>query len=213
MTIKTITPEQIGTTQRKIDRIFIHCSADSHTKNDNAAMMDAWHRARGWKQIGYHLFIRKDGTLEQGRDIRTIPAAQKGNNTGTIAICLHGGGGNPPANDFTEAQMKKLVAVANELHKRYPNATFHGHREVAAKACPVFDYKSALRLGPKGEYKPIVAQPAPKPKDPPPPPDIPKPSPEPYEGPEEQASKASGYIGIVIFGVAILGTLAFVILN
>ena len=25
-------------------------------------------------------------------------------------------------------------------------STFHGHREVAAKACPVYDYKSILRL-------------------------------------------------------------------
>lgn len=213
MPIKTITPDRIGATQRKINRIFIHCSANSDPKNDNAATMDRWHRDRGWKGIGYNLFIRKDGTLEQGRDMRTVPAAQKNHNTGTVAICLHGGGGKPPANDFTEAQMKTLVAVANELHKRYPKATFHGHREVAAKACPVFDYKSALRLGPKGEYKPPQARPASKPKDPPPPPDIPKRPPAPHEGPEEQASKASGYMGLFIFAAVVVAAFAFVILN
>ena len=31
------------------------------------------------------------------------------------------------------------------------SVTFHGHREVAAKACPVFDYKDVLKLNAFGQ--------------------------------------------------------------
>jgi len=75
---------------RFVDRVFLHCSASDHANHDNVATMDRWHRERGWSGVGYHLFIRKDGTLEDGRDLERTPAAQSGHNRGSIAICLHG---------------------------------------------------------------------------------------------------------------------------
>ena len=158
-----INPDEIPHTSRKVDRIFLHCSANSSRDNDDPKVIDRWHKDRGWAGIGYHLFIQMNGKLRMGRSLDKIPAAQSKNNTGTIAVCLHGGGGDPPKDDFTAAQFHTLKEVVDVLHERYPDATFHGHKEVAAKACPVFDYREVLDLGPNGEYTH-------KPEPPPPPP-------------------------------------------
>ncbi len=128
---------------RFVDRVFVHCSASDHANHDNVATMDRWHRERGWSGVGYHLFIRKDGTLENGRELSRTPAAQAGHNTGTIAICLHG----LKVDKFTDAQFATLKSLSVAINNAYGGAvTFHGHREVAAKACPVFDYKKVLKL-------------------------------------------------------------------
>lgn len=129
---------------RSVDRVFVHCSASDHPHHDNIATIRKWHvQDNGWSDVGYHYFIRKDGMLEEGRPLDRTPAAQRGHNTGTIAICLHG----LHEDAFTEAQFDRLRALCIEINNAYNGkVTFHGHREVASKACPVFDYKSMLNL-------------------------------------------------------------------
>ncbi len=135
---------------RPVDRVFLHCSASDRPEHDSVAVIDAWHKARGWAGIGYHFFIRKDGILELGRDIEKIPAAQEGNNTGTIAICLHG----LDRGRFTEAQFATLRELCGQIDRAYGRGinqvSFHGHCEVANKACPVFDYRAVLSLDKAG---------------------------------------------------------------
>lgn len=133
--------------KRAISRVFLHCSASDRPEHDNVATMREWHKARGWSDVGYHLFIRKNGTIEPGRSLELTPAAQAGHNTGTIAICLHG----LEASKFTGAQFNSLITLCHEIERAYDGkVTFHGHREVAAKACPVFDYRAVLKLDAKG---------------------------------------------------------------
>lgn len=129
--------------RRKVDRVFIHCSASDNPAHDNVATMDKWHKARGWSGVGYHFFIRKSGLIEEGRPLERVPAAQAGNNTGTIAICLHG----LLESKFTEEQFKSLVKLCQEIDVAYfGKVTFWGHNEVANKACPVFDHAHVLGL-------------------------------------------------------------------
>ena len=135
---------------REVSKVFLHCSASDNPKHDNAATMNAWHKERGFNEIGYHFFIRKDGTIERGRDIEKVPAAQQGHNTGSIAICLHG----LKKELFTSAQFSALKSLCQEINFEYHGeVTFHGHKEVAAKDCPVFDYKKVLGLNSKGEIQ------------------------------------------------------------
>ncbi len=153
------TPAVVGfqKPKRQVTQIFIHCSADSNLKNDDVSVIKRWHLERGFDDVGYHFFIKKDGTLQNGRNLEIKPAAQDGvkiingnkigGNTGTIAICLHGGGSNPPIDDFTEAQFCTLRGLCKSINLAYNgNVTFHGHKEVACKECPLFDYKSVLKL-------------------------------------------------------------------
>lgn len=133
--------------RRRVTRVFIHCSASDVTAHDNAATMDRWHKERGWSGIGYHYFIRKNGWLEKGRNLERTPAAQGGNNRGTIAICLHG----LDVKKFKRAQFITLKRLCNEINRAYGGrVTFHGHCEVSAKTCPVFDYKRVLNLDSEG---------------------------------------------------------------
>lgn len=128
---------------RPVTRIFLHCSASDRPEHDSAAVIDAWHKANGWAGIGYHYFIRKDGTLELGRDIEKVPAAQGGHNTGTIAICLHG----LAIDKFTSAQFSTLRGLCGQIDRAYSGGvTFHGHCEVSAKSCPVFVYEDILGI-------------------------------------------------------------------
>ena len=46
------------------DTIIIHCSATRAGQDFTAADIDRWHRARGFRSIGYHFVIRLDGTIE-----------------------------------------------------------------------------------------------------------------------------------------------------
>jgi hypothetical protein len=131
---------------RRVTRVFLHCSAASRD-SVSAAEIDRWHRARGFKQIGYHAFIRTDGTVEAGRPLEEVPAAQAGHNLGTVAICLNG----LKPSDFTAGQFLALRALCRSINDSYHGrVTFHGHREVANKTCPVFDYRAVLGLDKAG---------------------------------------------------------------
>jgi len=133
--------------ERHVDRVFLHCSASDHPEHDNVETMRKWHLDRGWSDVGYHFFIRKDGTVENGRDLEWIPAAQAGHNTGTIAICLHG----LAEENFTAEQFRSVIALCTEIAETYHGmVTFHGHCEVSAKACPVFPYRTVLGLDEHG---------------------------------------------------------------
>lgn len=134
---------------RGIQRVFVHCSASDNPAHDNIETMIKWHLARGFNGVGYHYFISKDGTIHLGRPLNRTPAAQGGHNTGTIAICLHG----LKKDKFTQAQFDSLKKLALEIDKEYHGnmrLTFHGHREVANRTCPVFDYKKVLGIDAKG---------------------------------------------------------------
>lgn len=141
--------------RRKVDRVFLHCSAASR-KSVVAAEINRWHLERGWSGIGYHFFIKSDGLLEPARNINKTPASAKGHNRGTIAICLNG----LDIEDFSQRQFETLRTLCLEIDFAYGGkVTFHGHREVAAKACPVFDYRKVLNLNSRGQM--LADQPVP----------------------------------------------------
>jgi len=49
-----------------------------------------WHKAKGWDDCGYHYVIRKDGTIEEGRELKYQGAHAKGRNADSIGIALAG---------------------------------------------------------------------------------------------------------------------------
>lgn len=103
-----------------------------------------WHvEDRGWKDIGYHLVIDRDGTSAVGRDISRIGAHTQGHNTGTIGICLIGGHGSSENDaffdNFTKEQDRELRHRIALLKRQFPTINkVSGHNEYAAKACPGF---------------------------------------------------------------------------
>ncbi len=148
MPFPTIDISKIKKPERAVYRVFLHCSASDNPAHDNAGTIDKWHKERGWAGIGYHFFVRKNGDVQAGRGLELIPAAQKGHNTGSIAICVAG----LDKDKFTVEQKAAVKALCHALNKLYRGGvTFHGHCEVEPnKTCPVFDYKDWLGLDKNG---------------------------------------------------------------
>ena len=127
---------------RKINEIIVHCAATPQGKNFKAADIDRWHRERKMKCIGYHYVVDLDGTVEPGRPESEIGAHCLGHNQYSIGVCYVGGlaaDGKTPKDTRTAAQKEALLALLKKLRAKYPNASIHGHRDFAAKACPSFD--------------------------------------------------------------------------
>lgn len=132
---------------RRIGRIFIHCSDSDVASHDNIETIREWHLKRGWLDVGYHFFIKKNGAIKKGRDLEIISSAQQNHNLGTISICLSG----RSKALFTQDQFNSLVEFCQQINSVYDGkVTFHGHCEVSDKTCPVFDYKGVLDLDEKG---------------------------------------------------------------
>ena len=52
---------------RSISLIVIHCSATRVTQDFTFEQLEACHLARGFRSIGYHYYITKDGVVYPGR--------------------------------------------------------------------------------------------------------------------------------------------------
>ena len=127
---------------RKITLIIIHCSAVRPRQQSSAQDIDRWHRQRGWKGIGYHFVVRRDGTVEPGRPIEKVGAHCKNHNSHSIGVCYEGGlnEAGQPADTRTPEQKKALRQLIKTLRARFPRALVVGHHTLdPLKSCPNFD--------------------------------------------------------------------------
>ena len=129
---------------RTITLIIIHCSAVRPNQTSSAAQIDLWHKKRGWKCIGYHYVIRRDGSIELGRPESMVGAHCLNHNQHSIGICYEGGldANGKAADTRTPEQRASLRALLVELKQSYPRALIMGHNVFAQKACPCFDAAS-----------------------------------------------------------------------
>lgn len=129
---------------RDIKEIIVHCSATPEGKDFTVEDIRRWHLARGFKDIGYHYVIYRDGSIHKGREESVVGAHCTGHNSYSIGICYIGGvtkDGKTPKDTRTEAQKESLIKLLKELKTKYPKAIIYGHRDFANKACPSFDVK------------------------------------------------------------------------
>lgn len=135
---------------RKITEIILHCSATRpnwmHDAGTTAKVAEIrrWHVVeRGWRDIGYHYVIDRDGTVALGRPLGQTGAHVVGRNTGTVGICLVGGHGSSAydsfSDHFTQAQDRALRAVIADLRRKYGPLDVSGHNQFAKKSCPGFE--------------------------------------------------------------------------
>lgn len=127
---------------RRINEIIVHCSATPEGKDFTVQQIDSWHRQRGFRCIGYHYVIYRDGSVHRGRPEAQVGAHCTGHNSNSIGVCYIGGcasDGKTPKDTRTDAQRASLVKLLRELKAKYTVAVIHGHRDFAPKACPSFD--------------------------------------------------------------------------
>lgn len=126
---------------RQIKEIILHCSATAEGKDYTVDDIRKWHKARGFKDIGYHYVIYRDGTVHNGRPLEQIGAHTTGHNSYSIGICYIGGcakDGKTPKDTRTDAQKLAMYNLIYDLLCKYPKVEVHGHYEFANKACPSF---------------------------------------------------------------------------
>jgi N-acetyl-anhydromuramyl-L-alanine amidase AmpD len=114
-----------------------------------AAEITDWHvNGNGWSAIGYHFVIRRDGTVEKGRDTDNdgdvfdeVGAHAKGFNKNSIGICLVGG---MNGFNFTRAQMMALDTLIDTINHIHADIEWLGHCDLPGvdKQCPQFDVKA-----------------------------------------------------------------------
>lgn len=78
---------------RKIDLIVIHCSATRESQDFTFEDLMRAHKARKFRTVGYHFYIKKDGEVYVGRHIPEIGAhvGDVGKNWNSVGICYEGG--------------------------------------------------------------------------------------------------------------------------
>ena len=101
-----------------------------------------WHvQDNGWRDVGYHYIIRRNGEVELGRSIRDTGAHAAGYNHKSVSVCMVGGMAedNSAENNFTPHQWVALIIEIKKLSEMYPDAKIIGHNEISEKECPSFD--------------------------------------------------------------------------
>jgi peptidoglycan hydrolase-like protein with peptidoglycan-binding domain len=144
-----------GREKYPVQEVCIHCSAtrpdwmgdDSYKKLEE---ITRWHvRDRGWRAIGYHWVIDRNGRTMVGRRETEIGAGVEGHNRGVIHVCLIGGFGSAAkdrfADHFTPTQDRTLRDLLQGIGMRTAIRTVSGHNEYAAKACPGFTVSTWLK--------------------------------------------------------------------
>ena len=100
--------------------------------------IDSWHKSNGWSGIGYHFFVRKDGSIYRGRPINKMGAHVSGMNNRSIGICAEG---SYMKETMPYVQKKAICELLVYLKDNfYPNAKIVGHREIGDSNCPGTNY-------------------------------------------------------------------------
>lgn len=115
---------------RKVTKFLIlHHSAGSGGPED----IHRIHRARGWAGIGYHYYVRRDGSVYTGRSENMVGTHTAGHNHDSIGVCFEGNFERESMNDAQFAAGAELLA---DILERFPGLKIQGHRDLYATACP-----------------------------------------------------------------------------
>lgn len=148
---------------RHVNEIIVHTTATKpdwfvgRSGADKVAEIRRWHRARNWRDIGYHFIIDVDGKVLNGRPVEQVGAHVENRNARTIGVVYVGGldRNGAPKDTRTPAQKAALVKLLRELLQRFPSIrAISGHNQYANKACPCFNAREEY-AGLTAEVKPV----------------------------------------------------------
>lgn len=102
-----------------------------------------WHLQRGWLGAGYHVYVRKDGSVWELRPLWAIGAHAEGVNSESIGVCAEGmyhpSSSQPYDREMPAEQFDALVKVVKDLMLEYLSIKWikgHNQIEEAATVCP-----------------------------------------------------------------------------
>ncbi len=143
--------------------ITLHCTDSANGKPIPMEEIRRWHtdpppKGRGWKDIGYHLVIQPDGSVDRGRGFRDEGAHVEGHNAGNLGIVMLG------KDRFTLEQFDALKRQWDFLRQLFPDIApwaFYCHRDwdtarKQGKTCPNMDSKRLLAWLLTGDIRAIA---------------------------------------------------------
>jgi N-acetylmuramoyl-L-alanine amidase len=98
------------------------------------AIHEMHRRENGWAGIGYHYYIRLDGSVYKGRPDNAIGAHCQGCNSNTLGVSFEGN--YDTRTDMPDAQFNAWCDLYSYLCDRYGNMPVFGHREKGSSECP-----------------------------------------------------------------------------
>lgn len=114
------------------------------TRDYTAEQLLRDHKTRGFRTVGYHFYIRRDGSVTQHRKLLEVGAHCRPWNRCSIGICYEGGldADRRPADTRTPEQTEQFILLLMRMVKIFPGVRIRGHRDMPGsipKACPCFD--------------------------------------------------------------------------
>lgn len=139
-----LTQTEDGPLMHEVKYLVVHCSATRCNRDYTAEQLLRDHKARGFRTVGYHFYIRRSGVITQHRRLLEAGAHCRPWNRCSIGICYEGGldAEGHPADTRTQEQYEQLLLLLMKLKKLFPEARIRGHRDMPGsipKACPCFD--------------------------------------------------------------------------
>ncbi|WP_291649370.1 peptidoglycan recognition family protein [Clostridium sp.] len=114
----------------KPEMIVYHHTVDN---NMTPQKIDEIHKGRGWSGIGYHFYIRKDGTIYRGRPENAVGAHAPSVNSRAFGIAIEG---NFNIENLTQNQMNSIIELSNHLITKYNIRDLKRHKDVRNTECP-----------------------------------------------------------------------------
>ena len=133
---------------RKITTIVLHCSATQPHYDVDIRHVREWHvKGNKWRDVGYHYFIKLDGTIQHGRPVHVQGAGVRGHNSNTVHVCYAGGlnDDGDPHNTLNADQRAAIYQVCTSLVRVFGPLEFIGHNDLTdEKACPSFKVSTEM---------------------------------------------------------------------
>lgn len=118
--------------RKSINRIILHNSGVSVLQS--VEIIHNYHKnTKGWAGIGYHFYVRKDGSIYRGRPIWAVGAHAGGSNYDSIGVCFEG---NFDVETMGQVQLEAGKELVAYLKKEYGLSKVQGHRDVGNTSCP-----------------------------------------------------------------------------
>lgn len=116
---------------KKVEGITLHHSGVSVLQS--VEVIHNYHKSKGWAGIGYHYYVRKDGSVYRGRPENMAGAHCPGVNSTSIGICAEG---NFNEEAMSDVQKQALIELVKDIKSRYNIKWIKGHREITSTSCP-----------------------------------------------------------------------------
>lgn len=124
-----------GLSRRSVtDTIVLHHAAIKTASADDIHRAHLQRDNGTWAGIGYHLYIRKDGSIHRGRPLWASGAHVLNENWHTVGVCVEGN--YDVETVMPAAQLNAVRDALRYLKGIYPNAAIKCHRDMQATACP-----------------------------------------------------------------------------